>query len=145
MCSFSKVVREGCAWQLFDQACMCAQAGAALLAAGIFTAHSHLQGKMLGLHGAMSVGIVNAMRAVVVSVASAALFCRAGSTSQCLTLVSGSSAVLVTLGALLWATSAAAQHGQRAAPQLKALPSYSNLLHLPQQLSADDLQSLKKD
>ena len=87
---------------------------------GLYTLHSHVQGKVLGRHGAVSLGIVNAMRAVVVAAGRAALFCRPGappgagvsSSSQCLTLASGTSALVVTAGALLWATAPAAQKGR---------------------------------
>ena len=70
----------------------------------LYTLHSFVQGKVLGQHGAVSLGVINAMRAVVVTAGSAALFCRHGATSQCLTLASGTSAVVVTSGALVWAT-----------------------------------------
>ncbi|GAX79156.1 hypothetical protein CEUSTIGMA_g6596.t1 [Chlamydomonas eustigma] len=71
---------------------------------GVYTLHSFIQGKVLRKHGAVSFGIINAMRSVVVSVASAALFCRSSSTitSQCLTVASGSSSLIVTLGVIMW-------------------------------------------
>jgi hypothetical protein len=68
-----------------------------------FTLHSFFQGKVLGRHGSVTIGVINAMRAVVVTLCSAALFCRHGATSQCLSLASGISAAVVTSGALMWA------------------------------------------
>ena len=69
-----------------------------------FTLHSFFQGKVLGRHGSVTLGVINAMRAVIVTGCSAALFCRHDATSQCLTLASGMSAAVVTSGALMWAT-----------------------------------------
>jgi hypothetical protein len=82
------------------------------LLSGVYTLHSCMQGKVLRKHGAVSFGVINAMRSVVVSVASAALFCRSKVeiVSQCLTVASGVSALFVTLGAILWTLTPPAQH-----------------------------------
>ena len=91
--------------------------------------HSYVQGKVLTRHGAVALGIINAMRAVVVTPGSAVLFCRptagaaagadslgatragATGTQQCLTMASGSSAVVVTSGAIMWALAPAPTKG----------------------------------
>lgn len=69
---------------------------------GLITAvHQYVQLRVLASHGAMSVGLVNAVRASVVSVVSSLLFC--GVKPQlCLTFWRGASAVVVTLGAVQW-------------------------------------------
>jgi hypothetical protein len=69
---------------------------------GMITAvHQYVQLQVLSTHGAMSVGLVNAVRASVVSVVSNLLFC--GVKPQlCLTYWRGVSALVVTVGAVQW-------------------------------------------
>lgn len=69
---------------------------------GIITAvHQYVQLRVLTTHGAMSVGLVNAVRASVVSVVSSMLFCRV-KPQLCLTYWRGISAFVVTCGAVQW-------------------------------------------
>jgi hypothetical protein len=69
---------------------------------GLITAvHQFVQLRVLATHGAMAVGLVNAVRASVVSVISSVLFCSI-KPQLCLTYWRGISAVVVTLGAVQW-------------------------------------------
>lgn len=69
---------------------------------GAITAvHQYVQLRVLGSHGAMSVGLVNAVRASVVSVVSSLLFCNV-KPQLCLTYWRGISAFVVTMGAVQW-------------------------------------------
>lgn len=69
---------------------------------GAITAvHQYVQLRVLGSHGAMSVGLVNAVRASVVSVVSSLLFCRV-KPQLCLTSWRAISALVVTVGAVQW-------------------------------------------
>lgn len=69
---------------------------------GLITAvHQYVQVRLLSTHGAMTVGLVNAVRASVVSVVSSWLFC-AVKPQLCLTYWRGISALVVTLGAMQW-------------------------------------------
>ncbi len=86
-----------------------------------YTLHSFVQGKVLARKtGVVSLGIINAMRTVVISVASAALFCRHGAASQCMTPISGTSALVVSAGALLWATAPSDKRLQAVRPVVKS-------------------------
>jgi hypothetical protein len=69
---------------------------------GLITAvHQYVQLRVLATHGAMSVGLVNAVRASVVSVVSSVLFCNV-KPQLCLTYWRGISALVVTVGAMQW-------------------------------------------
>lgn len=69
---------------------------------GAITAvHQYVQLRVLGSHGAMSVGLVNAVRASVVSVVSSLLFCNV-KPQLCLTSWRAISALVVTVGAVQW-------------------------------------------
>lgn len=69
---------------------------------GMITAvHQYVQLRVLATHGAMSVGLVNAVRASVVSVVSSMLFCHV-KPQLCLTYWRGISALVVTVGAVQW-------------------------------------------
>jgi hypothetical protein len=67
--------------------------------------HQVLQTTVLINEGAMAVGMVNAFRAALVSVASGLVFCSIDTPYQCLTWQTASSAAVVTAGALMWAIS----------------------------------------
>lgn len=69
---------------------------------GLITAgHQYVQLRLLASHGAMTVGLVNAVRASVVSVISSLLFCKA-KPELCLSMWRAISALVVTLGAMQW-------------------------------------------
>ena len=69
---------------------------------GLITAgHQYVQLRLLASHGAMAVGLVNAVRASVVSVLSSWLFCNA-KPELCLSTWRGISALVVTFGAVQW-------------------------------------------
>eukprot|EP00878_Enallax_costatus_P022708 GHUV01024111.1.p1 GENE.GHUV01024111.1~~GHUV01024111.1.p1 ORF type:complete len:163 (+),score=51.59 GHUV01024111.1:308-796(+) len=69
---------------------------------GLVTAlHNSVQVKLLGSHGAMTVGLVNAVRASVVSFVSSWLFCTSVA-HLCITYCKATSALVVTAGAALW-------------------------------------------
>ncbi|GLC34886.1 hypothetical protein PLESTM_000250400 [Pleodorina starrii] len=68
----------------------------------LFTVHGLVQGGVLQRSGATAVGIISALRASAVAVASGVLFCRPQAPQQCLTPASAASAGIVTAGALLW-------------------------------------------
>jgi hypothetical protein len=72
----------------------------------ITTGHQWLQLRVLASHGAMALGLVNAIRASVVSFVSSALFC-SSVPSLCLTPWRAVSAVVVSLGAAQWVLSGA--------------------------------------
>lgn len=67
-----------------------------------FAIHSYAQGLVLQRQGSVAVGIVNSMRAATVSLASGLLFCSPSWPQQCLTWLTGSSAAIVTAGAVMW-------------------------------------------
>ncbi|KAJ9513192.1 hypothetical protein QJQ45_029320, partial [Haematococcus lacustris] len=71
---------------------------------GMFTIHSWVQGRVLQRSGALSLGVVNALRSSTVALASGLLFCSPSAPQQCLSVQTGSSAAVVSLGALIWAT-----------------------------------------
>ncbi|GIL49432.1 hypothetical protein Vafri_5769 [Volvox africanus] len=68
----------------------------------LFTLHGLVQGVVLQRSGATAVGIISAMRASAVALASGVLFCGPQAPQQCLTPASAASAGIVTGGALLW-------------------------------------------
>jgi hypothetical protein len=69
---------------------------------GVITAaHQFMQLRLLASHGALVLGLVNAVRASAVSVLSSALFC-ATAQQQCLTPWRAISAGVVSLGAAQW-------------------------------------------
>lgn len=67
----------------------------------ITAVHQYVQLRVLATHGAMAVGLVNAVRASVVSVISSVLFCSI-KPQLCLTYWRGISALVVTVGAVQW-------------------------------------------
>lgn len=80
---------------------------------GLITAvHQYVQLRVLATHGAMSVGLVNAVRASVVSVVSSVLFCNV-KPRLCLTYWRGISALVVTVGAMQWVVAGEAESGLR--------------------------------
>ncbi|GLI64735.1 hypothetical protein VaNZ11_008102, partial [Volvox africanus] len=68
----------------------------------LFTLHGLVQGVVLQRSGATAVGIISAMRASAVALASGVLFCGPQAAQQCLTPASAASTGIVTAGALLW-------------------------------------------
>jgi len=69
---------------------------------GVITAiHNLVQVRLLATHGALIVGLVNAVRASVVSVVISLLFC-ASTQHLCLTYWRAVSALVVTAGAVMW-------------------------------------------
>eukprot|EP00798_Chlamydomonas_sp_ICE-L_P010185 gene10185-8093_t len=68
----------------------------------IFTFHTFVQGKVLEIHGAQALGIVNAMRSSVILVVSGVMFCSPTNPLACLTLTSVASALTVSAGVLMW-------------------------------------------
>lgn len=68
----------------------------------VTAAHQYVQVKVLGSHGAMAVGLVNAVRASVVSFVSSWLFCSSVNQHLCITFWKAVSALVVTVGAALW-------------------------------------------
>lgn len=80
--------------------------------AALFTVHGLVQGVVLQRSGATAVGVVSAMRAAAVAVASGLLFCSPASPHQCLTPHSAASAAVVTAGALVWTLTGGASRGE---------------------------------
>ncbi len=81
--------------------------------AALFTVHGLVQGVVLQRSGATAVGVVSAMRAAAVAVASGLLFCSPASPHQCLTPHSAASAAVVTAGALVWTLTGGSSRGGR--------------------------------
>ncbi|GFH13123.1 uncharacterized protein HaLaN_08944, partial [Haematococcus lacustris] len=65
---------------------------------GMFTIHSWVQGRVLQRSGALSLGVVNALRSSTVALASGLLFCSPAAPQQCLSVQTGSSAAVVSFG-----------------------------------------------
>ncbi|EFJ42512.1 hypothetical protein VOLCADRAFT_97379 [Volvox carteri f. nagariensis] len=106
----------------------------------LFTAHGLVQGVVLQRSGATTVGIISALRASAVAVASGLLFCSSGSSSshgssgppqlqQCLTAPAAASAGIVTGGALLWTLTGAPRPPP--SPPPPPPPSLAPLLSAP--------------
>ncbi|GIL73665.1 hypothetical protein Vretifemale_3796 [Volvox reticuliferus] len=90
----------------------------------LFTLHGLVQGVVLQRSGATAVGIISAMRASAVALASGVLFCGPQAPQQCLTPISTASAGIVTAGALIWTLTGARKS---ASPPLSSAPPPSPL------------------
>ncbi len=75
--------------------------------------HALVQVSVIGSHGALAVGLVNALRSSTVSVVVAMLFCSPASPGACLTPRRIVGAVLVSLGAAVWAAAGKPQRRER--------------------------------
>jgi hypothetical protein len=72
-----------------------------------------LQGAVQKSDGALGVGLVTAVRSATVSLSSGLLFCSPAAPAQCLTPLSAASALIVTLGGVVWVRAVAPAPGKR--------------------------------
>lgn len=82
-------------------------AAAAVLAAFgvVYVLHTFAQGVVQRSQGALGVGLVSAVRSATVGAGASLLFCRPEAQWQCMTVRSGASAAVVTLGGIVWVVS----------------------------------------
>ncbi|MCJ1422623.1 hypothetical protein MMC29_000503 [Sticta canariensis] len=100
-------------------------------AAGLLTAfgalynlHGIVQGRAFRLEGALGIALVNSMKGSSVAVVCSMLYCSATSPGSCLNPGSSLSAVMITLGGILWVVHGASPKGALAR-ELKRLESKS--------------------
>lgn len=86
------------------------------LFAAAFNVHQYAQGLVFKSEGAVSVGLVNAVRGAVITVVGAWAFCSPAKPSQCLTLQSGAAAAVTTLGGVVWVLSSTRQQQRQQQP-----------------------------
>lgn len=90
-----------------------ASIAATYLLYGMITAvHQRLQVQLLSSQGALAVGLVNALRASVVSFVSSWVFC-SGVAHLCLSYWRAVGAMVVTAGAVLWVLAGELRNGPR--------------------------------
>lgn len=73
-----------------------------LLFGGLFNLHMFTQSRVLKSEGALGVSLVNSVRGAVIAVLVGLLMCSAEKPGLCLTLQSGLSAAVTTIGGLAW-------------------------------------------
>ncbi|KAK9814780.1 hypothetical protein WJX72_011390 [[Myrmecia] bisecta] len=89
---------------------------AALALAGVgavFSMHNYWQAEVIRAQGAVALGIANAIRGALVTFLAGMFFCTPDAPWQCSTGWTHLSALVVTVGAVLWASARKSRHPQR--------------------------------